>query len=104
VPFASSVSDPAGSFSTPFSPHVGSPGQFRIVIWHLLSEEAPYYYLNPLTFERKLKEWAHLVGLPDLLAASTRDFVTCQWKVLNLPALSKTTEPSLAGGGPLQPA
>lgn len=55
-----------------------------VVIWHLLAHEVPYLYLNPISFVRKLKEWAWAIGPDDLLADSTRAFVAHQLRITNL--------------------
>ena len=55
-----------------------------VVIWHLLTHEVPYRYLNSSTFTRKLKEWARLIGSENLLAENSRAFVAHQLQVTNL--------------------
>jgi transposase len=55
-----------------------------VVIWHLLTHEVPYLYLNSSTFTRKLKEWARVIGSENLLAENSRAFVAHQLQVTNL--------------------
>lgn len=55
-----------------------------VVIWHLLTKEAPYHYLNPTSFIRKLKEWARVIDREALVVDTPREFVTYQLKVTNL--------------------
>jgi transposase len=55
-----------------------------VVIWHLLTHEVPYRYLNSSTFTRKLKEWARLIGSENLPAENSRAFVAHQLQVTNL--------------------
>jgi transposase len=62
-----------------------------VVIWHLLTHEVPYRYLNSSTFTRKLKEWARVIGSENLLAENSRAFVAHQLQVTNdLPLISRT--------------
>ena len=55
-----------------------------VVIWHLLAREAPYLYLNPSSFTRKLTEWAWAIGRENLLAENARAFVAHQLQVTDL--------------------
>ena len=75
-----------------------------VVIWHLLAREAPYYYLNPKTFERKLKAWAYLIGSTDRLTATARDFADYQLQSIDLRDLAEVTTFSQKQGQVAQPA
>jgi transposase len=59
-----------------------------VVIWHMLTDQTPYFYLRPQTYVTKLQQWAYRIGRAHLPAASSREFVLNQLTLLNLPDLA----------------
>jgi transposase len=46
-----------------------------VSVWHLLTDRAIYFHLQPQTFVRKLQDWAHRIGRANLPASSSKQFV-----------------------------
>lgn len=61
-----------------------------VLIWHLLTKNDIYYYLQSQTFVNKLQNWAYRIGRAQLPAPSTRDFVHQQLVALELHDLAQS--------------
>jgi transposase len=75
-----------------------------VLVWHLLSKNDIYYYLQPQTFVNKLQNWAYRIGRAHLPAASTRDFVHQQLSNLGLNHLAQSLTRNQNGKLCVQPA
>jgi transposase len=75
-----------------------------VLVWHLLTKNDIYYYLQPQTFVNKLQNWAYRIGRTHLPAASTRDFVHQQLSNLGLNHLAQSLTRNQNGKLCVQPA
>jgi transposase len=75
-----------------------------VLVWHLLTKNDIYYYLQPQTFVNKLQNWAYRIGRAHLPAASTRDFVHQQLSNLGLNHLAQSLTRNQNGKLCVQPA
>jgi hypothetical protein len=68
-----------------------------VLVWHLLTKNDTYDYLQPQTFVTKLQNWAYRIGRAHLLAASTHPFVHQQLSALGLTDLALSLTKSQNG-------
>jgi transposase len=61
-----------------------------VLVWHLLTKNDTYRYLQSQTFVTKLQNWAYRIGRAQLPAASTRDFVYQKLSALGLNDLAQS--------------
>lgn len=61
-----------------------------VLVWHLLTKNDIYYYLQPQTFVTKLQNWAYRIGRAQLPAASAHDFVHQHLSALGLNDLAQS--------------
>jgi transposase len=59
-----------------------------VVIWHMLTDQTPYFYLRPQTYVTKLQQWAYRIGRAHLTAANSREFVHNHLRRLDLSDLA----------------
>ena len=59
-----------------------------VVIWHMLTDQTPYFYLRPQTYVTKLQQWAYRIGRDHLLEANSREFVHNHLQRLDLSDLA----------------
>lgn len=75
-----------------------------VLVWHLLTKNDIYRYLQPQTFVTKLQQWAYRIGRAHLPVPSTQDFVRSQLAALGLDSLAASLKAKRNGQLRLQSA
>jgi transposase len=68
-----------------------------VLVWHLLTKNDIYRYLQPQTFVTKLQNWAYRIGRTHLPCPSTKDFVYAQLSILGLDNLTTSLKTNQIG-------
>ena len=61
-----------------------------VLVWHLLTKNDQYRYLQPQTFVTKLQNWAYRIGRAQLPTATAQEFVQHHLSALGLRDLARS--------------